>query len=73
MALVSVTGIFTAFAFESGMNLREKVYDNFRSAIEVIIHQKPDILVHAGDLFDVVKPKTRAYSCSKHSTGSTLP
>ena len=25
-------------------------------------HQKPDVLVHAGDLFDTVKPKTRAYT-----------
>jgi len=48
---------------ESGMNLREKqVYDNFLKAIDVIIKQKPDVLVHAGDLFDVVKPKTRAYT-----------
>jgi len=48
---------------ESGMNLREKqVYDNFLSAIDVIIKEKPDVLVHAGDLFDVVKPKTRAYT-----------
>ena len=48
---------------ESGMNLREKqVYDNFLSAIDVIIRQKPDVLVHAGDLFDTVKPKTRAYT-----------
>jgi DNA repair exonuclease SbcCD nuclease subunit len=48
---------------ESGMNLREKqVYDNFLSAIDVIIQQKPDVLVHAGDLFDTVKPKTRAYT-----------
>jgi len=48
---------------ESGMNLREKqIYDNFLSAIEVIIQQKPDVLVHAGDLFDQVKPKTRAYT-----------
>ncbi len=48
---------------ESGMNLREKqIYDNFLSAIDVIIKQKPDVLVHAGDLFDQVKPKTRAYT-----------
>jgi DNA repair exonuclease SbcCD nuclease subunit len=48
---------------ETGMNLREKqIYDNFLSAIEVIIRQKPDVLVHAGDLFDTVKPKTRAYT-----------
>ena len=48
---------------ESGMNLREKqIYDNFLSAIERIIAEKPDVLVHAGDLFDTVKPKTRAYT-----------
>jgi len=48
---------------ESGMNLREKqVYDNFLKAIDEIITQKPDVLVHAGDLFDTVKPKTRAYT-----------
>jgi DNA repair exonuclease SbcCD nuclease subunit len=48
---------------ESGMNLREKqVYDNFLRAINDIINLKPDVLVHAGDLFDTVKPKTRAYT-----------
>jgi len=30
-------------------------------AIDEIIKQKPDVVIHAGDLFDVVKPKTRAY------------
>jgi exonuclease SbcD len=48
---------------ETGMNLREKqVYDNFLKVIDEIIHQKPDALVHAGDLFDTVKPKTKAYT-----------
>src|SRR5208337_3629631 len=48
---------------ESGMNLREKqIYDNFLAAIDVIIREKPDVLVHAGDLFDTVKPRTRAYT-----------
>jgi DNA repair exonuclease SbcCD nuclease subunit len=48
---------------DSGMNLREKqIYDNFLSAIDRIIAEKPDALVHAGDLFDQVKPKTRAYT-----------
>jgi len=48
---------------ESGMNLREKqVYDNFLEAIDEIIRQKPDALIHAGDLFDTVKPKTKAYT-----------
>jgi DNA repair protein SbcD/Mre11 len=48
---------------ESGMNLREKqIYDNFLSAVDAIISEKPGVLVHAGDLFDTVKPKTRAYT-----------
>ena len=48
---------------ESGMNLREKqVYDNFLAAVDIIIKEKPDVLVHAGDLFDTVKPKTKAYT-----------
>ena len=48
---------------DSGMNLREKqIYDNFLAAIDAIIREKPDVLVHAGDLFDTVKPKTRAYT-----------
>ncbi len=47
---------------ESGINLREKqVYDNFLKTIDEIIHQKPDVLVHSGDLFDVVKSRTLAY------------
>jgi len=50
------------------MNLREKqVYDNFLKAIDEIIHQKPDVLVHAGDLFDVVKPKIRAYKTASEA------
>ncbi len=48
---------------ESGMNLREKqIYDHFLEAIDEIIRQKPDVLVHAGDLFDTVKPKNRAFT-----------
>jgi exonuclease SbcD len=48
---------------ESGMNLREKqIYDNFLRGINDIINAKPDVLVHAGDLFDTVKPKTKAYT-----------
>jgi DNA repair exonuclease SbcCD nuclease subunit len=32
------------------MNLREKqVYDNFLSAVDAIIREKPDVLVHAGE------------------------
>lgn len=47
---------------DSGMNLREKkIYDNFLESIKIIIDQKPDAVVHAGDLFDKVKPRTHAY------------
>jgi DNA repair exonuclease SbcCD nuclease subunit len=46
-----------------GMNLRERlIYENFLQAIDQIVREKPDVLIHAGDLFDQVKPKTRAYT-----------
>jgi predicted phosphodiesterase len=48
---------------DDGSNLRETlIYENFLSAIESIIDEKPDAVIHGGDLFDVVKPKTRAYT-----------
>ncbi|RPJ53589.1 MAG: metallophosphoesterase, partial [Methanobacteriota archaeon] len=48
---------------ESGMNLREKlVYENFLAGIDAVIRTKPDAVIHAGDLFHHVKPKTRAYT-----------
>jgi len=48
---------------ETGINLREKqIYDNFLRGINDIINAKPDCVVHAGDLFDTVKPKTKAYT-----------
>jgi hypothetical protein len=41
------------------MNLREKQPSyNFPSTINAIIKKQPE--VHTGDLFDTVKPKTRA-------------
>jgi DNA repair exonuclease SbcCD nuclease subunit len=43
--------------------MREKqIYDNFLRGINDIINQKPDALIHAGDIFDTVKPKTKAYT-----------
>jgi DNA repair exonuclease SbcCD nuclease subunit len=48
---------------DTGMNLREKqIYDNFLRGINDIINARPDAVVHAGDLFDTVKPKTKAYT-----------
>ncbi len=44
-----------------GSNLRETlIYENFLSSIEKIIELEPDAVGHAGDLFDTVKPKTKA-------------
>jgi DNA repair exonuclease SbcCD nuclease subunit len=48
---------------DTGMNLREKqIYENFLRGINDIINAKPDCVIHAGDLFDTVKPKTKAYT-----------
>jgi exonuclease SbcD len=48
---------------DTGMNLREQlIYDNFLAAVDRIIAMRPDALVHGGDLFHQVKPKTRAYT-----------
>ncbi|MGC9435170.1 MAG: metallophosphoesterase family protein [Methanomicrobiales archaeon] len=54
---------FQAVDPESGMNLRERlIYDNFLASVEEIIRARPDAVVHAGDLFDQVRPRTRAYT-----------
>jgi DNA repair protein SbcD/Mre11 len=48
---------------ETGMNLREKqVYRHFLEAIDRIIALRPDAIVHAGDIFHSVRPKTMAYT-----------
>ncbi|MDD1654716.1 MAG: metallophosphoesterase [Methanomicrobiales archaeon] len=48
---------------ETGMNLREKqVYRHFLEGIDRIIALRPDAVVHAGDIFHSVKPKTMAYT-----------
>lgn len=55
---------------KTGMNLREQlIYDNFLAAIDRIIDLHPDALVHAGDLFHQVKPKTRAYTTALDALG----
>lgn len=48
---------------KDGSNLRETlIYNNFITSIAKIIQLKPDVVIHAGDLFDVVHPKTKAYT-----------
>ena len=48
---------------DDGVNLRERlVYTNFLDGIDAIIRLHPDAVVHAGDLFHSVRPKTVAYT-----------
>jgi DNA repair protein SbcD/Mre11 len=50
---------------ETGMNLRERlVYANFLDGIDIITRIRPDAVVHAGDLFNSVRPKTPAYTAA---------
>ena len=42
---------------EDGVNLREMdVYDAFVRCIDYAVKTKPDVVLHAGDLFDSVRP-----------------
>jgi len=44
-----------------GINQREMdVYDSFKQFIDHAIDLKPDLIIHAGDLFDSVRPNNRA-------------
>lgn len=51
------------FDSTTGMNQRElDVYNVFRKVVDYIIETKPDLVVHAGDLFDSIRPSNRAIS-----------
>jgi len=46
---------------QDGINQREiDIYNAFEQFIEYAIDTKPDIIIHAGDLFDNVRPNNRA-------------
>ena len=48
-------------ATEDGINQREiDVYDAFTQCIDYAVKTKPDLVLHAGDLFDSVRPTNRA-------------
>ncbi|MGC9444672.1 MAG: metallophosphoesterase family protein [Candidatus Methanospirareceae archaeon] len=48
---------------ETGLNQREvDTYNAFRQFVEYAIREKPDLILHAGDLFDSVRPTNRAIS-----------
>jgi exonuclease SbcD len=46
---------------EGGINQREiDIYDAFTQCIDYAVKTKPDLVIHAGDLFDSVRPTNRA-------------
>jgi len=46
---------------EDGMNQREvDVYNAFKQFVDFAVKSKPDLILHAGDLFDSVRPTNRA-------------
>jgi len=46
---------------EEGINQREiDVYNAFKDFIDYALETKPDLIIHAGDLFDSVRPNNRA-------------
>lgn len=48
---------------EEGVNQREMdVYSSFRQCVDYAVKTRPDLVVHAGDLFDSVRPTNRAIS-----------
>ena len=50
---------------EDGINLREiDIYNAFEQFIEYSIKSKADLILHAGDLFDSVRPNNRALKCA---------
>ncbi len=52
---------------EDGVNQREMdVYDAFKQFIDCALKSKPDLVVHAGDLFDSVRPTNRAITFAIH-------
>ncbi len=48
---------------DSGLNQREvDFYNAFKEFVDLAIEQKPDLILHAGDFFDSVRPTNRAIS-----------
>ena len=52
---------------EDGVNQREMdTYDAFKQFIDFALKSKPDLVIHAGDLFDSVRPTNRAITFAIH-------
>jgi exonuclease SbcD len=54
---------FNALEAGTGLNVREAdFYKTFRAVVGAVREKKPDLAIHAGDLFDTVRPPNRAIS-----------
>jgi len=57
---------YSAFAKldpDRGLNQREAdFYDSFGRIVEISLRERPDLILHSGDLFDSVRPSNRAIS-----------
>ena len=54
---------FSAYrkATKDGVNQREiDIYNSFEQVVDYAIHEQVDLILHAGDLFDTVRPTNRA-------------
>lgn len=52
---------------EDGVNQREMdTYNAFKQFIDCALKSKPDLVIHAGDLFDSVRPTNRAITFAIH-------
>jgi DNA repair exonuclease SbcCD nuclease subunit len=54
---------FSAYrkATPDGINQREiDTYNTFKQFVDYVVRSKPDLIIHAGDLFDSVRPNNRA-------------
>ena len=61
-------GDYSAIDQETGLNQREvDIYNVFREIIDYILESKPDLVIHAGDLFDMVRPSNKAISEALHN------
>lgn len=52
---------YHALDAETGLNRREQdFHEAFRHVVDDVCRKKPDLAIHAGDLFDTVRPSNRA-------------
>lgn len=58
----------------SGVNQRElDTYKAFREIVDYIVKTKPDLVIHAGDLFDSIRPSNRAISEAMEQVLTIVP